>query len=310
MAKERREQVVDKDATRADLVVRALTGVSRSWVRGMFDHGCVSVDGQPCPGPGTPVQPGTVVAVVYEPGRHYREKPHAHPHHAYRLVYEDSRIVVVDKTAGILTVPTDRGEEDTLVAAVAAHFSHGRVPQEAYVVHRLDRDTSGLLVFARTLALAKMLQEQFKARKPEREYAAIVRGRVGPDTGTFRSYLAMDESFDEVSSGDSREGRLAVTHYAVVERLRDATFVRVNLETGRRNQIRVQFADEGHPVLGDTRYSPELARHPDWQAPRLALHARTLAFEHPHTHKTMRFTTDLPAPFAAFIAATRLAPTG
>jgi len=274
----------------------------------MFDSGCVSVDGQPCPGPGTPVKAGSVVAVVYELGRHYREKPHAYPHHAYRIVYEDSRIIVVDKTAGILTVPTDRGEEDTLVAAVAAHFSHGRVPQEAHVVHRLDRDTSGLLVFARTLPLAKMLQEQFKEHRPEREYAAIVAGRVGPETGTFRSYLAMDESYDEVSSLDAREGKLAVTHYAVVERLRGATFVRVNLETGRRNQIRVQFADQGHPVLGDTRYSAALARHPDWQAPRLALHARTLAFVHPHTRKPMRFSTELPAPFAAFLAATRLPP--
>ena len=305
MPRERRKAVVEDDAGRVDRVVQALTGASRAWVRGMFDHRCVSVDGAPCRDAGMPVARGAVVEVAYDPGQHYREVPPTRPNRAFRVAFEDSRLIVGEKVAGILTVPTARRERDTLVHAVAHHFSRGRVPQTAFVVHRLDRDTSGLLVFARTDAIAQALKRQFADRKPEREYAAFVAGHVAPDAGTFRSYLATDEDLDEVSSDDPGEGRLAVTHFEVVERLRGATHVRVHLETGRRNQIRVHFADAGHPVLGDTRYSPELARHPAWRHQRLALHAKTLGFTHPATGRHVRVTSDLPVEFAAFLEATR-----
>ena len=305
MPKERRNATVDQDTPRVDHVVQSLTGASRAVVRGMFDHGCVTVDGAPCAEAGLPAARGAVVEVVFDPRQHYRERPAIRPNRAFRVAFEDSYLVVVEKNAGILTVPTVRRERDTLVNAVAAHFSRGRVPQVAYVVHRLDRDTSGLLVFARSDAICQALKQQFADRKPEREYAALVAGHVTDAKGTFRSYLATDEDLDEVSSDDPGEGRLAVTHFDVVERVRGATFVSVHLETGRRNQIRVHFADAGHPVLGDTRYSPERARHPAWREPRLALHAKTLGFVHPVTGRPVRITTELPPPFAAFLEATR-----
>jgi 23S rRNA pseudouridine1911/1915/1917 synthase len=305
MPKERRSAHLDADTARVDRVVQSLTGASRAGVRGMFDHGCVSVDGVACAEAGMPAPRGALVEVVFDPRHHYREKPPERPSRAYRVAFEDGHLIVVEKNAGILTVPTARRERDTLVHAVAARFSRGRVPQVAHVVHRLDRDTSGLLVFARTDAVAQALKRQFADRKPEREYAAIVAGHLERDAGTFRSYLAVDEDLDEVSSDDPREGRLAITHFEVVERLRRATFVRVRLETGRRNQIRVHFADAGHPVLGDTRYSPAAARHPAWREDRLALHARTLGFVHPVTGRPVRVTTDLPPVFEAFLAATR-----
>lgn len=307
MPRERRSVVLSEPAPRVNRLVQPLTGASRSVVRRMFDQGCVTVDGVPCAEAGMPAPVGAVVEVAFEPGRRYREAPPARPSHAFRVVWEDARLVVVEKLPGVLTVPTLKRERDTLQHAIALHFTRGRSRDlgDAHVVRRLDRDTSGLLVFAPTHGMAQALKDQFKARKPEREYAAIVAGRVERDEGTFRSYLATDEDLDEVSSEDPSEGRLAITHFGVLERLRGAAYVRVRLETGRRNQIRVHFADAGRPVIGDTRYAPDRARHPAWHHPRLALHARTLGFVHPVTGRPVRVTTDLPPEIAAFLEATR-----
>ncbi len=306
MPLERRMVVVETDSPRADLVVQALTGASRSIVRGMFDQGCVTLNGAPCREAGQPAAAGTRVEVAFEPGRRYREAPRAHEARAFRVAFEDRWLVVVEKAAGVLTVPTIRRETDTLVHQVARYWSRGRrTPQRACIVHRLDCDTSGLLVFARTEDLAQALKRQFEAHKPEREYAAIVAGLLPDDRGTFRSRLATDEDLDQYSTHVPGEGKPAVTHYEVVERLDGATFVRVRLETGRRNQIRVHFAEAGHPVLGDLRYRPDEARHPAWRYPRLALHARTLGFAHPVTGAPVRVTSDLPAEFDAFLRRTR-----
>ena len=306
MARELRSTVLSVESPRADLVVAGLTGASRAVVRGMFDHGCVSVDGMPCGEAGTPLAAGARVDVSFDPGCRYKETPRAFANHAFRAAFEDRYLIVVEKSAGILTVPTVRREVDTLVHQVARHWSRGqRTPQRAFIVHRLDADTSGLLVFARTEAIAQALKAQFADHKPEREYAAIVAGNVSEDRGTFRSYLATDEDLDQYSTdvppGTPGAGKLAVTHFEVVLRLRGATFLRVHLETGRRNQIRVHFAEAGHPVLGDLRYEPRLATHPLWHHPRLALHARTLGFRHPVTGAPVRVTTDLPPAFLTFL---------
>lgn len=301
-----REVVLGLDVPRLDKVVQELTLASRSVVRGMFDRGCVRANGQVCDEPGRPGVPGDVVAVDYDPATRYRPRTTARQNPRFRVVFEDRHLVVVEKAAGILTVPTARGEDDTLVHEVARHLSHDRrITRRAWVVHRLDRDTSGLLVFGKTREVAEAIKDQFEQRKPEREYAAIVAGTVDGDSGTFRSYLATDPDLDQRSVADPDRGKLAVTHFSVTARPRGATFVRVTLETGRRNQIRVHFAEAGHPVLGDVRYQPEQARHPAWTARRLALHARSLGFVHPVTGATVRFDSPLPAAFEAFLRAAR-----
>jgi 23S rRNA pseudouridine1911/1915/1917 synthase len=148
--------------------------------------------------------------------------------------------------------------------------------------------------------MALRLKEEFKERKPEREYDAIVKGRVDSERGTFRSFLATDEDLNQYSTGDG-SGKLAITHYEVADRFPDATHVRVTLETGRRNQIRVHFAEAGHPVLGDPRYAPQHARHRDWPHQRLALHAARLGFYHPTLRKVLRFSAELPPEMSAFL---------
>ncbi len=301
MPKQSKRAVLDGATPRLDLVVQALTGASRAIVRGMFDHGCVTLNGDPCSSPGGQGARGDVVEVTWDPQQRYKAQ-HTRAPQRFGITFEDQHLIVVEKPAGLLTVETSRGGEETLFGDLGRYLSRGpRITRPPFVVHRLDRDTSGILVFGKTRRIADALIEQFKARKPEREYVAIVAGQLPDDAGTFRSFLATSKELREYSTTTPGEGKLAVTHYRVETRLADATVVRVNLETGRRNQIRVHFADDRHPVLGDTRYAVERAAHPLWPHKRLALHAMTLGIVHPVTRRRLQFTSDLPDVFQAFL---------
>ena len=279
---------------RAVNVVQALTKLSHRKMRGLFDQGCVTVNGQPCERPGTRVQAGDRVDVCYDPQHGYRDEKKKWIDRSFSIVYEDPHIIVVDKAAHVLTVATDHGEGNTLVNRLSNYLKHTSHQREAFVAHRLDRGVSGLLVFAKSREVLRKLQEQFRQRKPERRYIAIVAGDVQPAKGTFRSYLETGDNLDQYSTRDDGEGRLAVTHYRVLKELSGLTIVEVQLETGRRNQIRVHFAEQGHPVLGDPRYRPQEARHDRWREKRLALHALSLGFEHPVTGKRLLFESELP----------------
>ncbi|HRX80148.1 MAG TPA: RluA family pseudouridine synthase [Pirellulaceae bacterium] len=295
----------DTNAGRVDLVVRQLSGSSRSQVRGMVDHGCVSINGGPCESAADPVAAGDVVSLRFDPTQRYREKKKSWDDRTFTITFEDEHLIVVDKSAGTLTVPTDHDEINTLVERVSIYLNHSRSKRQAWLVHRLDRDVSGLVVFGKQEAIAAKLIEQFKQRKPERVYTAIVAGVMSNDEGTFRSHLATGKNLDRYVTGKSSATETAITHYRVVRRMEDTTLVEATLETGKRNQIRVQFAHAGHPVLGDGRYCPEQAMHVRWIRKRIALHARSLAFEHPVTGETMHFESPLPAAISKFLAGSR-----
>jgi 23S rRNA pseudouridine1911/1915/1917 synthase len=281
-----------------------LTGFSRSRTRGLIDHGGAQVNGVPCVDAGARLRSGDRLQVRYDPERRYREKPPERATRGFTVVFADQHLAIVVKEAGLLTVPTPRGEPHTLIDRLSVHLAQGSASRRSVaVVHRLDRDTSGLLVFGRTPRIARELSAQFAQRKPEREYATIVAGLVRDERGELRSHLASDDSLTQrsVSAG----GELAISHFEVRARFADATLLAVRLETGRRNQIRAQFAELGHPVLGDTRYRPELAAHRRWPYPRLALHARLLGFRHPVTGEALRFECPLPREFDGFAATIR-----
>lgn len=215
---------------------------------------------------------------------------------AFTLVYEDGDVVVVDKAPGVLTVPTPKRERFTLVDEVSRYLSKGpRITREAFVVHRLDRETSGLLVFATSRGARDALMNRWNDH--ERVYAAIVAGVVSVDEGVIESKLVTDRR--SLTRRSSDEGEDAVTRFVVEKRVDRASLLAVQLETGRRNQIRVHLKERGHPVLGDDRYGG-LGRHPRWDDRRLALHARVLGFPHPRTGAPLRFDTGLPAVFARF----------
>ncbi len=218
---------------------------------------------------------------------------------AFTLVYEDDDVIVVDKAAGILTVPTPRRERATLVDEVSRYLSRGpRITKAAVIVHRLDRETSGLVVFGKHRRAADVLMQRWGDH--QRHYAAIVAGSVVDDQGTIRSKLVTDaRSLDRRSSADG-SGEDAVTHFTVQARVDGATLLDVVLETGRRNQIRVHLAERRHPILGDDRYGG-LGRHRRWDDRLLALQARTLAFPQPRTDAPLRFELPLAPAFRRFL---------
>ncbi len=287
---------------RIDHLVQELVGLSRSQITGLFDHGCVRVGGAICTQPGQRLAAGDRIEVSYDPHQRYHPQPKARRNLGFEVVFEDKQLIVVNKPAELLTVPTVRKETNTLQQKVAEYVKHVSKGRDALTVHRLDRGVSGLLVLAKSQEIVRQLKDQFAASKPEREYVAIVAGHMDQSQGTFESLLATDKDLNRFSTDDEEIGQLAITHFRVIARLTDTTLVQVRLETGRRNQIRVHFAEAGHPVLGDSRYQPELAAHPHWQYQRMALHARLLGFEHPVTGKPLRFEAPLPVEMERFVS--------
>ena len=219
------------------------------------------------------------------------------------VVYEDASLLVVDKPPGLLAVPLGRrGQSASLVDLVEAHLrSQGkRRPQ---VVHRIDRDTSGLVLFAKDGGTLAHLKAQFLRREPERLYQAVVHGHLTPEEGTWRDYLVWDgdELIQRATSARDPRGKEAVSQYRVLQRLRGASLVEVRLVTGKRNQIRLQAELRGHPLVGEKMYAeaPLVSRI---TFPRQALHAWRLAFEHPVTGRTIRLESPLPSDMSALLS--------
>ncbi|WP_437226415.1 RluA family pseudouridine synthase [Planctomicrobium sp. SH661] len=294
-------EVSEEQAGRLDQLVQSMASRSRAEVRGLLHHDCVLLNGKLCKKGGVTVSPGDVVVVTHDPHTRYKEPAPEPRNSAFQVVYEDDQLIVVDKAAGVLSVQTDAGGQKTLVDAVTHYLRRRHKSARAVPVHRLDRDTSGLLVLGKSDRTAQALIEQFRVRKAEREYAVIVAGKVAQRAGTFKTFMATSKRLQRYSVRPGEKGEIAITHYKVEQHLRQATSLRATLETGRRNQIRVHFAEVGHPVLGDDRYRPDLATHPAWKAKRLALHAAILGFVHPQTGKAVRFEAPLPPEFERFL---------
>ena len=203
-----------------------------------------------------------------------------------RILYEDADLIVVDKAEHLLSVPTDEVRHENAESLLSAYT-------RVYHVHRLDRDTSGALVFAKTTHVRDKLQELFAGHDIDRVYVAIVFGKLREPAGTFRSFLAEDRELRVRSVSDPAQGKEAITQYRTIASGRRYSMLELTLETGRRNQIRVQLAEAGHPLVGDTMYG----RGRDEELRRLALHARDLGFVHPRTGKKVIFTAEIPAGF-------------
>src|SRR5438034_10260896 len=209
------------------------------------------------------------------------------------LVYEDDDVIIVDKPAGLLTIATERERERTAYTHLMAHARARRPPARVFVVHRLDRLASGLLVFATSPGAKRTLQAQFAAHTVERTYLAVVEGRLARPEGTIASQLLDDAPGRVRETRRPGQGRAAVTRWRVRRTGARHTLLEVGLETGRRNQIRVHLAGLGHPIAGDAAYGSRTD-----PLGRLALHAHVLGFDHPRTGARLRFVSPAPPAFA------------
>ncbi|MBI3826901.1 MAG: RNA pseudouridine synthase [Candidatus Rokubacteria bacterium] len=262
--------------------LRALyPGASGRTIKGWLEAGRVSVDGRV-------VRRGDVV--VTDGARVTLGEPPAQFPSSLHLVHEDDDLLVVDKPAGLLTIATER-ERDRTAYRMLREYVHalpGRV--RLFIVHRLDRETSGLLVFAKSPEAKRRLQAQFEARTVERGYVAVVDGRVAASGGTLGGLLHEDRA-RRVRPGRGPGAREAITRYRVLERRRGSTVLELTLETGRRGQIRAQLAALGHPITGDRAYGSR--RDP---IRRLCLHATRLGFTSPRGGR-MAFESRIPGEF-------------
>ena len=219
-------------------------------------------------------------------------------HPRVKLVYEDDDVIVINKGYGILSVRTNPMKREECAYDIVRDYIKDVNPRNRlYVVHRLDRDTSGLMMFTKTEESQQVLRHNWNNMILERLYVAVLEGYLEEDKGYVKSRLAENSQFVVYSTDVPGEGRLAVTHYEVMERGHGYTLAQFSLDTGRKNQIRVHASDLGHPIAGDRKYGASTS-----PIHRLALHAMTLRFAHPVTRKDMNFQTPIPA---AFIGAVR-----
>lgn len=236
-----------------------------------------------------------------------KRRPGPHKTATLDIVYEDDDLIVVNKPAGLLAVPLERREDaPSMLDEVERHLRSHRT-RRPFVVHRIDRDTSGLVVFAKHAAALATLKEQFKRHEPDRVYRAVVYGRPAPASGTWSDRLVWDERslIQKETHPHDPEGKDAVSEYRTVETFRDTSLIEVRLVTGKRNQIRLQARLRGHTLVGEQRYvfGPATLRPIDF--PRQALHAFQLAFAHPTTRQRIEFEAALPADMVQLVAKLR-----
>jgi 23S rRNA pseudouridine1911/1915/1917 synthase len=274
---------------RLDVFVARAAG-SRSAAQKLIEGGAVLIDGAPRP-KRYAVKPGEVVVVGSLAAEEEPEAPPA----AFAVAYEDEHLLVVDKPPGVVVHPGAGHRSGTLVQALAGRVAGGSDPERPGVVHRLDRDTSGLLVLARSEPVHAELVAALKRREIVREYLALVDGRPAARRGTIDAPLGRDRRLRTRISTETDEPREAVTHFEVERHVGSATLLRVRLETGRTHQIRAHLKAIGHPVLGD----PEYGRARALGLPRQFLHAARLAFTHPATGEAVDLRSPLPDDLAA-----------
>ena len=215
------------------------------------------------------------------------------------VLYEDDAVFVMDKPAGLPAIPVKSSDAPSALSMLIARLKPMR--QRAYVVHRIDRYTSGAMVFAKTERDRDALVRQFLAHTPVRQYLAVVRGRMEEKEGTLVHFLRKEGMFQKVSPPSHTQAARAELRYSVERPLRDASLVRITLRTGLQNQIRVQFSAAGHPVVGDRKY--HAAEAEERRIDRVALHAAHLQFLHPRTKEVVSVHSEPPGDFQSLVKA-------
>lgn len=288
----------------------AVPDLSRVRIQGLIAEGHVLRDGVAVTDAAAKARPGQMIVITLPPAVAAEPEPQDIP---LDIVFEDSEMLVIDKPAGLVVHPGAGNPDRTLVNALLAHCGDqlsgiGGVRRPG-IVHRLDKDTSGLMVVAKTDRAHAALAAQLQARTLKRVYNAVVWGRPTPSAGRIEGNIGRDPRDRQRMAMLAGGGRPAVTHYRVLQPLKDATLVECRLETGRTHQIRVHMAHLGHPLVGDPLYGarrlPKTAPAEARQFPRQALHAAQISFVHPLTGGTMSFASHLPDDLTALIDALR-----
>ena len=278
---------VREESNLMDFLLKQM-GTTKNRAKDLLTGRAVSVDRKLATHYDTPLHPGQVVRV----SRHRQNTMLLNKY--VKIVYEDKDIIVIEKSEGILSMASTP-KQYCVKNVLDEYFEKRHFKCTAHVVHRLDRETSGLMIYAKNIETAKILENNWHDMVYDRRYIAVLCGRVEKEGGTIQSWLRESKSFVTYSSPTDNGGKLAITHYHRLRSTDDFSLVEMKLETGRKNQIRVHMADLGNPVAGDQKYGN--GRDP---LHRLALHAYRLNFYHPITREQMQFETPIPKEFLIF----------
>ena len=275
MTQMRKELAVTEETTLLPFLLREVTGKSRNTVKGLLTRRQVMVDGAVITRFDAPLRPGQRVTLLPPEAAGAAELP-------FSVLYQDRDLIAVDKPAGLLSMGNEKERARTAYRMVSDYVKAREPGGRIFIVHRLDRDTSGVLVFAKNERMKRALQDHWEALVQKRGYVAAVEGDLPEPEGTVRSYLRETTTHLVYSAPRGKEGREAVTHYRVLARGKGFSLVEVNIDTGRKNQIRVHMQDLGCPVAGDRQYGAQSD-----PMGRLALHAHVLRFTDPRSKKTL-----------------------
>lgn len=263
-----------------------LSNQGRNSIKSLLAHGQVSVDDRIEKRYNHPLRPGQTVTIR-------KDRTTVAPAMiGLRILYEDDDLIVVHKDAGLLSIATPQETELTAYRQLTTHVRLTHPQNRIFVLHRLDRETSGVMMFAKSEKIQQTMQDGWKDIVKERMYVALVEGMVKKTQGTITSWLKESSTLKMYSSPYPNDGQHAITHYKVLQANRNYSLLEIHLETGRKNQIRVHMQDIGHPVANDKKYGAKTKPFS-----RLGLHARVLSFDHPTTGKLMRFETEIPKQF-------------
>ncbi len=280
-------------------LAQKLPELTRSAIQLLLEEGQVTVNGKPVK-KNKKTAPGEVYTVVVPEVREIELAPQDIP---LDVVYEDGDVIVVNKPRGMVVHPAPGHEDATLVNALLHHcgdsLSGINGEKRPGIVHRIDKDTSGLLIVAKNDAAHHFLADEIKVHNVSRVYEAVVYGRLGPDSGTVDAPIGRCPEDRLRMAVTEQNSRPAVTHWEVIQRYQGYTHIRCRLETGRTHQIRVHMAHIGHPILGDLTYG---RKKPDKGLSGQCLHARELRFTHPRTGETVHLITALPDYFTQVLA--------
>jgi len=223
---------------------------------------------------------------------HWEKRTPTQQPHGLSIVYEDEDLIIIDKPSGLLTVATDKEKRKTAYSILSNYVKTQHVDNKIFIIHRLDRETSGLLMFGKNESVKHEIQKTWNTTVSKRTYVGVVEGQLKKATGTITSWLQESKALIVYSSQNPKHGHKAVTSYKVLKDNSMFSLLQLNLQTGRKHQIRVHMQEISHPIIGDKKYGSTLN-----PIRRMGLHARVLEFTHPRTGKSCRFETAIPAAF-------------
>jgi len=281
---------VDSQVTLMEYAARQLPDIKRTRIKQMLAHNQIAVNDIPQRQFDYELKEGDKVKVNFV--REFK----VFRHRRMKIVYEDEDIIIIDKGYGLLSMGNDKASNETAYSILRDYVKWNNPINKIFIVHRLDRDTSGLMMFAKTMKAKEAMQHNWNNMVLNRKYLAVVEGHPEEDNGVIKSYLAENSQYEVYSTDDPEKGQLAVTRYKTLNRGTKYTLLEVELDTGRKNQIRVHMKDLGHPISGDHKYGAGSS-----PIRRLCLHAQTLRFIHPTTRKEMNFSTPIPPAFLSLV---------